>query len=63
MHRARGEERVSKVSAYQTFIDNEGVPNITGFAVDDVRAVGVESCARPDYARVDKGMRTVHCEL
>ena len=55
--------RVSRVSAYQTFIDNEGVPNITGFAVDDVRAVGVEPCARPDYARGDKGMRTVHCEL
>ena len=45
------QERVSKVSAYQTFIDSEGTPNITSFAVDDVRAVEVE----PDGGTVPAG--------
>ncbi len=59
------QERVSKVSAYQTFIDSEGIPNITGFAVDDVRAVEVEPWARLDclgaYINLDGNAGTNDC--
>jgi len=43
-----GQQQLTKVSAYDKFIEKEGIPNITGFAVDDVRAVEVKPWARLD---------------
>jgi oxalate decarboxylase/phosphoglucose isomerase-like protein (cupin superfamily) len=43
-----GQQTLTKVSAYDKFIAKEGIPNITGFAVDDVRAVEVKPWARLD---------------
>ena len=40
--------RLSKISAYEAFVESEGVPNVTGFAVDDLRAVEVKPWARLD---------------
>ena len=40
--------QITKISAYQTFIEKEGIPNITGFAIDDLRAIEVEPWSRLD---------------
>ena len=38
--------RLMKISAYEAFIESEGVPNVTGFAVNDLRTVEVKPWAR-----------------
>ena len=35
------QEQLHKVSAYQAFVEKEGIPNHTGFAIDDLRTVEV----------------------
>jgi quercetin dioxygenase-like cupin family protein len=40
------QEKLVKVSAYLQFIAREGIPNITGFAIDDLRSVEVKPWAR-----------------
>ena len=40
--------RLNKISAYEAFVESEGIPNITGFAVDDLRTVEVKPWARLD---------------
>ena len=42
------QERLMKISAYDAFVASEGIPVITGFAVDDLRAVEVLPWARLD---------------
>ena len=40
------QERIQKITAYDAFVEKEGIPNITGFAVDDLRTVEVKPWAR-----------------
>ena len=40
------QEQLTKVTAYDSFQQQEGIPIITGFAVDDLRAVEVKPWAR-----------------
>ena len=42
------QEQLHKISAYQAFIEKEGIPNITGFAIDDLRTVEVKPWTRLD---------------
>ena len=54
--------RIVKHTAYDAFIENEGIPNITGFAVDDLRTVEVAPWARLDclgtYINLDGAGKT-----
>ena len=40
--------RLATITAYEAFVESEGIPNITGFAVDDLRTVEVKPWARLD---------------
>ena len=42
------QERIVKIDAYRAFQAKEGIPVVTGFAVDDLRAVEVKPWARLD---------------
>jgi quercetin dioxygenase-like cupin family protein len=54
--------RITKHYAYDDFIAKEGIPNITGFAVDDLRSVEVKPWARLDclgtYINLDGAGKT-----
>ena len=62
-----GQEKLTKSFAYDRFIEKEGIPNITGFAVDDVRTVEVKPWARLDclgaYVNLDGTAGTNDCYI
>tara|TARA_B100000676_G_C18055433_1_gene834084 strand:- start:939 stop:2063 length:1125 start_codon:yes stop_codon:yes gene_type:complete len=59
--------QITKISAYQKFIEKEGIPNITGFAIDDLRAIQVEPWSRLDckgaYINLDGTAGTNDCYI
>jgi hypothetical protein len=54
--------RIVKHTAYDAFIEKEGIPNVTGFAVADLRTVEVKPWARLDclgtYINLDGAGKT-----
>ena len=61
------QERIVKYDAYRAFQEKEGIPVVTGFAVDDLRTVEVKPWARLEclgtYINLDGAGDTNGCLL